>query len=334
MTYRWLTDLDAALTAAGIPYTEVGPTSIDPTGASSWRTRGRPASTGQWDPHGVLCHHTASPAGTSAQSDLNVILAGNSEAPGPIAQLFVDRDATLFLVAAGRANHGGKGRRPGIDTGGCADMNAALIGIEVGNNGVGERWPDPQTDRYGAVVAALCAHYGWSVHDDVYLHATTGPPSGGCNYKIDPAGPWQGQPDLTSQTWDLATWRAFCAASSTPAPTPIPPPQEDTMPQYINKGTYATFAMTGGMCHWVPSGADADALGVPPPDANGFRGTWVSDAFLRNLILVGAFPDPAQGLWAGHFAAWWPDGTPASAVVASPAPPEAVAAAARPPGPG
>jgi hypothetical protein len=225
MAYRWLTDLDQVFLNADIPYTEVGPSPIDPTGASSWRDRGRPPSTGQWDPAGVLCHHTASPAGTSDQSDLNVILCGNSQAPGPISQLYVGRSGTLYLVAAGRANHGGKGRRPGIDTGGCADMNALLLGIEAGNNGTGERWPDVQIDMYGAVVHALCDHYRWSVDSQVYLHATTGPPNGGCNSKIDPAGPWRDQPNLTSQTWDLGIWKSFVATAGGPGPQPpIPPP--------------------------------------------------------------------------------------------------------------
>ncbi len=223
MTYRWLTDLDQALRAGGVPFVEVPATPIDPTGAASWRTRGRPTSTGQFDPAGILCHHTASPAGTSARSDLNVILCGNSEAPGPIAQLYLSREPVVYLVAAGRANHGGKGRRPGVDTGGCADMNGALLGIEAGNAGDGrERWSDPMCALYAAMVAALCAWYGWSVTTDVYLHATTGPPSGGCNSKIDPAGPWTGEPDNTG-TWTLDTWRAFCAAGTTPPPEPVPP---------------------------------------------------------------------------------------------------------------
>jgi hypothetical protein len=236
MTYRWLTDLDQALTAGGVPFTEVPATSIDPTGAASWHTRGRPTSTGQFDPTGVLCHHTASPAGTSDQSDLNVILRGNAEAPGPISSLYVGRSGVVYLIAAGRANHGGGGRRPGIDTGGCADMNAALLGIEAGNSGVGERWGDAQTNIYGALVAALCSWYGWAVDTDVYLHATTGPPSGGCNSKIDPSGPWQVQPDLPgSATWSLDLWRQFVAAVAIgPGPhPPIPPPSEEHVSKCI-----------------------------------------------------------------------------------------------------
>jgi len=223
VTYRWLDDLGDALEAAGIAYVEVGYSSLDPTGAAGWWERGRPASTGQFDPAGVLCHHTASPAGTSDQADLNCILAGNSSAPGPISQLYIGRSATVYLVAAGRANHGGGGIRPGVDDD-CTDMNACLVGIEVGNAGTGERWSDPVCTVYADVVAALCTHYGWDVGADVYLHATTGPPYGGCNSKIDPAGPWTMEPDLVgSTTWDLDIWRAFCAADNGDAPAPAHP---------------------------------------------------------------------------------------------------------------
>ena len=120
-----------------------------------------------------------------------------------------------------------------------ADMNALLLGIEAGNNGVGEWWSDEMTTIYAQTVAALCVWYGWSL-DAVYLHATTGPPSGGCNSKIDPAGPWQGEPDNGS-TWSLDTWRQFVndyGAPSQPEPEPEPIPEpipedEDEMPAFL-----------------------------------------------------------------------------------------------------
>jgi len=208
MTYTWLTDMDQALQSAGVPYTEVPASASDPTGASSWRTRGRPEGTGDgFFPDGVVCHHTASPAGTTPQNDLRVILSGNGSAPGPISQLYIGRDAVLYLVAAGRANHAGSGMRPGRDFV-CTDQNARNVGIEVGNNGVGEHWSDAVCETYARTVAALLDWYGWPL-SSVYFHATTGPPSGGCNSKIDPAGPWTLQRHLTSQTWDLGAWHGF-----------------------------------------------------------------------------------------------------------------------------
>jgi hypothetical protein len=216
-----MADMDTALQAAGIPFVEVGYQPADPTGAPDWRSRGRPASTGPFNPTGVLCHHTASPAGTSDHTDISVILAGNGDAPGPISQIYIGRTGTVYLIAAGRANHGGKGIRPGIDSG-CADMNAALLGIEAGNNGIGEPWADNMTTAYGRVVLALCQFYAWDIRA-VYLHATTGPPSGGCNSKIDPAGPWQRQPDIGAATWNLDVWRQFCLDVGGEAPVPKPP---------------------------------------------------------------------------------------------------------------
>jgi N-acetylmuramoyl-L-alanine amidase-like protein len=240
VTYRWLTDLDVALADAGIDYTPVGYSSLDPTGAADWRSRGRPASTGEFDPGGVLCHHTASPAGTTDAGDINVILAGNSEAPGPISQLYIGRTATVYLIAAGRANHGGRGALSGA---GCDDMNAALIGIEAGNDGMGERWPDALTAVYARVTGALCDHYGWTTAD-VYLHATTGPPCG--NAKIDPAGPWERQPNLAgggAGTWDLTgVWRPYVDECRALAP---PPSEVDDM----------------GIAFFQPSDADARFIG-------------------------------------------------------------------------
>ena len=231
MTYLWLTDLDVCFQQAGIPYVEVNEHPSDATGSSSWRTRGRPASTGGFNPVGVLCHHTASPAGTSDAADINVIMWGNGSAPGPIGSLYIGRSATLYLIAAGRTNHGGSGAFPG---GQCQDMNNALLGIEVGNDGIGERWSDPVTDLYADTVAALLDYYGGTT-DQVWLHATTGPACG--NFKIDPAGPWQRQPDLggySDGTWDLDIWRAFVDEHRGGRPTsPLPPPtheEEQSMP--------------------------------------------------------------------------------------------------------
>lgn len=304
MTYRWLDDLDAALDAHGVPYTPVDAHGADYTESDSWRTRGRPASTGDFDPVGVLCHHTASPAGTTDEADINCLMWGNSQAPGPVSQLYIGRSGVVYVLAAGRANHGGQGRRPGVDYS-CADMNAALVGIEAGNDGIGEPWSDAQTDIYAETVAALCLWYRWP-RESIYLHATTGPPSGGCNSKIDPAGPWQRQPQLTGQTWDLETWRAFCVEHAHQYPLP-PDPEGESMPAYINNGGPATFAMTGGMCHWISDPGDADRLGVPPANDLGQRGAAVTPSLFKGLILVGPMPPDYN---AGWFAAWWPAGRP------------------------
>lgn len=258
MTIRMLDDLDTALHAFGLDYDEVPATAWDPTHATSWRTRSRPPSTGNFDPIGVLCHHTADPGATVA-NNLAVILKGNSEAPGPIAQLYISREPRVYIVAAGRANHGGKGT---INGNTCDDMNARLIGIEVSNSGLGEYWPDAQIDLYANVVAALRTWYRWG-RDFVWLHHVTGP---ACrNYKIDPAGPSKLDPTLpggAAGSWSLDTWRAFVESKmhvAPPQPVPLPPyptPQpgaEDMIRHpFIRKaGKFATWHSNGVVRSWV-----------------------------------------------------------------------------------
>lgn len=306
MAYVFLTDLDQALQAGGVPYTEVPFSYSDPTGAPSWRERGRPASTGGFDPEGVLCHHTASPIGTTAETDLRVILSGNGDAPGPISQLYVARDGAVYLVAAGRANHGGKGVRPGVD-GGCADMNYALVGIEAGNNGVGEPWGDAMCASYARLVAALAEWYGYAT-DAVYLHATTGPPYGGCNSKIDPAGPWLREPHLVgSTTWDLGLWRNYVDEHRGAQP-PQPPPmstayeEESQMASTYQVSYGAEVGLPDGsvweLVHgtrrnvtadeWyqVLKGAMADRAGVVPPHE-----PYQPVAYLANGWYLAALPE-------------------------------------------
>lgn len=308
MTYRWLSDLDAVLTAGGVPFVEVGPSDADYTGSPDWRTRGRPASTGDFDPQGILCHHTASPAGTSDQADLNAILWGNSQAPGPISQLLIGRSGTVYLVAAGRANHGGQGIRPGLDRG-CADMNAALVGIEASNNGVGEYWPDHQIAAYARTVAALTAGYGWAL-DAVYFHATTGPPGGGCNSKIDPAGPWAGQPHLTgSATWDLDLWRTWCVGDE---PSPPLPGGADLMHTLIRvQDSYVVLAGDSDAqgivhwCRWLGPGLNQSIGFQADNETPRLPGTIVlnrTQAELATITLVGPLPSGDLLSWsAEHF---------------------------------
>lgn len=268
MTYRWLTDLDQALAAAGLPYVEVGPSEADYTASASWRERGRPASTGEFDPTGVLCHHTASPAGTSDQADLNGILWGNSQAPGPVSSLYLGRTGVLYVVAAGRCNHGGQGKRPGLDAG-CADMNRHTLGIEAGNSGVGEYWADAQIEVYAATVAALCSWYGWGL-DRVWLHATTGPPTGGATPKSTPPAP--GPSNLTS--WGrppgTSTSGGKCAPRSGPAPpSPFPPPSR---PPKGAAPCLSSSSSTGSLTSLTgPSWKSSRATSVTSPPMSGGR---------------------------------------------------------------
>lgn len=292
MTYRVLTDLADVLRRGGCNVIEY----------PGWQTRGRPPYIGQFDPQGVLCHHTASPDSWPDSTDIACILAGNSAAPGPISQLFQSRFAPwpVYVIASGRANHGGGGRRPGIDVN-CADMNRLLIGIEAGQSG-STYWPDGMTTHYAKVVAALLSGYGWTVND-VFLHATTGPPSGGCNSKIDPSGPWQRETDLAlnnpgATTWNLGAWRRFVSEHLGSSPSPGPTPGGEDM-----HVIYESIDAGGNRWAW------ADFMGIE--DGNGICESvvWLPGDYKAQIEAAASGPLPHRRRGPGGYRTFRLEGT-------------------------
>jgi hypothetical protein len=117
-----------------------------------WRSRGRSE---MGTVRGVMCHHTAGPA-NGIMPSLGIVTNGRSDLPGPLAQLCLGRDGTWFVVAAGRANHAGRGNWQGVTTG-----NSSFIGIEAENTGrPTDPWPEVQMDAYRRGAAALLTKIG------------------------------------------------------------------------------------------------------------------------------------------------------------------------------
>jgi hypothetical protein len=142
-----LPDLAAACRKSGLRVFEL----------PGWSTRGRPASTGGFDPRGVLVHHTGSSRDDTEFVDW-MATVGRSDLPAPLCQLALSRNGTVYVCAAGRANHGGTAQATGPMPSG--DGNSLYIGIEALNTG-SEGWTDTQYDAYVALCAALCSHYNW-----------------------------------------------------------------------------------------------------------------------------------------------------------------------------
>lgn len=133
----WLADV---LRAAGLNVIE----------KPGWLTRGR----GQMGAvKGVICHHTG-PGSTAGL--LELIQHGRADLAGPLSQLFLDRDGTFHVLAAGRCNHAGAGRWQGVMAG-----NSEMVGIEARNAGDGhDPWPEVQIEAYARGVAAILIHVG------------------------------------------------------------------------------------------------------------------------------------------------------------------------------
>lgn len=119
-----------------------------------WRGRRRP---GDFKPAGVLVHHTGGTSDARSYVDW-MALQGRPDLPAPLCQIALDRKGTVYVCAAGRANHGGKAKKSGPMPAG--DANALYIGIEALNDG-SEGWRPVQYAAYVRLCAALCVHYGW-----------------------------------------------------------------------------------------------------------------------------------------------------------------------------
>lgn len=129
MTYRRLPDnLPTILRNHGFTVVEI----------SGWRSRGRPSSTGEFKPVGVLCHHTGAydgkgdPANDRSYAEY-LATKGRSDLPPPLAHLALSREGVVYVLASGRANHAGRARASGTVAAG--DGNALYIGIEAMNDG-------------------------------------------------------------------------------------------------------------------------------------------------------------------------------------------------------
>jgi LysM repeat protein len=115
-----------------------------------WKHRGRP---GTFAPRGVVFHHTASRALGGNAPSLDGLTKGRPGIHGPMSNILIARDSTVIVIAAGKANHAGKGgpfRNIPRDS-----ANAFTLGVEVENSGVGEKWEPDLLQTADVVFATL-----------------------------------------------------------------------------------------------------------------------------------------------------------------------------------
>lgn len=133
-----------------------------------WQSRGAefPAI-----PNTVLAHHTATPKAAKGDLPTQKILIegrkGDKPLPGPLCQVALGRNGTVYIVASGKANQAGKGAWQGVA------RSDQAIGIEAEHDGVSE-WPARQYEAYVQLVAVLlrglgqnsercCGHKEWAL---------------------------------------------------------------------------------------------------------------------------------------------------------------------------
>jgi len=140
---------------------------------AGWQTRGRPPSSGGFNPKGVLIHHTGSTSSaTNPNGALRTVTDGRSDLPGPLCQVSTGYDGVTTIVAAGRANHAGRMKALGKIPAG--DGNTQLIGNEVQTSGT-QQMPKAQYDAVIRSTAAIldAPEMGGATVAELGLHATT-----------------------------------------------------------------------------------------------------------------------------------------------------------------
>lgn len=132
------------LRAAGLKVVEI----------QGWKTRG----SSYFAPEGSVDHHTAG-SRTGNVPSLGICTNGRADLPGPLCNVLIGRDGTCYVIAAGRANHAGKGGWEGLSG------NSTVYGVERENVGTSaEPWTEEQT-----LTAARChvALMAWKPKYDV-----------------------------------------------------------------------------------------------------------------------------------------------------------------------
>lgn len=139
-----LTWLSTVLKAAGLTVVEV----------SGWQTRGAQYSKA---PRIFLYHHTAENKNAGNAGGLAIVTHGREGLEGPIANLYLGRNGTVYIVASGISNNAGRGnaRAAGLPS---VTGNAETIAMEMANNGIGEPYSSVMYTAAIKVGAAIARH--------------------------------------------------------------------------------------------------------------------------------------------------------------------------------
>jgi len=245
-------DIDETLRAAGLTVRECEYN-------AGWQTRARSSGGFPSPPLAVFWHHTAS--STSIENDLAWQCHGCDDAP--VGNMTIDREGSVWIVAAGASNCAGKGGPATFSRGTIpADSgNTRGWNVECACDGVGGAYSAATVEAYFLASNALNARFG-NLPTDVISHAL-GAGDGWTDRKIDPAtadaveGPWQPGAVNSSGTWSLADLRAECERRSSSSPIP-PPNGDDDMPCQLIKGgdNPTVYAWNGVTLGALPPGWD------------------------------------------------------------------------------
>lgn len=242
----------------------------------NWQTRARGSGGYNGRAKGVSRHHDAG----SILSD--GFPAANYETfiadAKPITNLHLSRKGDVYVCAAGATNTIGAGGPMGDFA--LNDGNAWQIGIEAGNNGVGEVWPEVQVRAYIELEARLwiaySARFGWNFPlnpDQFFDHRRWAP-----NRKIDRKGHAectvdgihyvfaQGYSYWNTDLYNQVVSKRILTLMTPPTPNPVPNPT----PGPVDSELMITV--------FQPDDCLAEFIGMVDKNGNALEVRWISTA--------------------------------------------------------
>lgn len=139
---------------------------------SGWKTYGRP---GDFNPEGPGWHHTGTTTSESnTHPTLRTCIEGRSDLAGPLCQVMIGYDGVCYVIAAGRANHGGACNGWGPYTS-SRDANDQIVGFEIDYDGtqpMSAAQKDAATRASAAVLKRLGHDHTWATRHEEW--STTG----------------------------------------------------------------------------------------------------------------------------------------------------------------
>jgi len=118
----------------------------------------------------AICHWTAGPANSKTRPSLNICVNGRSDLPGPLCNVYLDRNGVAVVVSARSANHAGNGNWRGVVG------NSRLFGTEAEAAGAAD-FTQAQRAAYPKVNAAYCDLGGFGA-DMIAGHSEYALPAG------------------------------------------------------------------------------------------------------------------------------------------------------------
>jgi hypothetical protein len=244
-----------------------------------WQTRARGSGGYNGRAKGVSRHHDAGSVLSDGFPSANYETYISPSKP--ITNLHLSRKGDVYVCAAGATNTIGLGGPMGDFA--LNDGNAWQIGIEAGNTGLGEVWPEVQIRAYIELEARLWLAYhdrfGWSfpLHPDQFFDHRRWAPT----RKIDRKGHAectvdgvhyvfaQGYSSWNTDLYNQVVSKRVLEIIGTP-PTPEPPP----VPPVVNPPLDSDLMITV----WKGTDCLAEFIGMVDKNGNALEIRWIATA--------------------------------------------------------